>query len=390
MMAEYSRPWSGVESSGQPVGDGTEYSADQWQEFYQYGIGGKALATGAVIPESGVIGQNPLFVQENSPVGRSVVVSAGAALCYGVMYINDGQEVLTISANTNANARIDTIVLEWNSIARRVRLARIEGVPAATPSPPALSTTGTTRQIPLADIQLAASFTTVRNAHITQRSTFLQGSNGLDLQIFFNGSGQDIEKGMAVSVDTAVNRGVKRLVSPANCIGAAAGPIANNAWGLVCNGGVMDVQIGAAVTRGQRLVSSTTAGKVRGEADSLFSSSGITLGIALESKAAGFVKALINLQSTLPLLNTISAPGSMMVRTGKALVMAAANDTGRSGDIRVRVDGVDLARGYYSGGVQYQNAMVSVIGIKTGLSVGSHTFTANAVSPTNFYAAEIL
>ena len=390
MMAEYSRPWSGVESSGQPVGDGTEYSADQWQEFFRYGIGGAALATGVVIPESGVIGQNPLFVQENSPVGRSVVVTAGAALPYGVMYINDGQEVLTVNANAGAHSRIDTIVLEWNSIARRVRLARMEGTPAATPSPPTLSATGTTRQLPLADIQLAANFTTIRNADITQRSTFLQGSNGLDLQIFFNRSGHDIEKGMAVSVDTSGNRGVKRLVTPAACIGAAAGPIANNAWGLVCNGGVMDVQISAAVTRGQRLVSSTMAGKVRGVADNPFvSGSGVSLGIALETKAAGFVKALVNLQQHIPMMNSLSAPGNMMVRTGKALITASGSGYNAGGTIAVLVNGVSRRSASYNG-TTYGTNSATIVYLATGLAVGNHSFTTNPPTPDWFSALEVL
>jgi len=80
-----------------------------------------------------------------------VTVDTGAALVYGMFYNSDEAVSVNIPTPSSGNSRYDRIVLRrtWNT--QQVRVARVSGVAAASPSIPSLTqTVGSVWEIPLA------------------------------------------------------------------------------------------------------------------------------------------------------------------------------------------------------------------------------------------------
>ncbi len=157
---ETSIPWD-----GRLIGDKGPYSAGRWQAMYHHLFGS---LDGVVLSGSGDA-EPSLLVTESSPAGASVRVATGAAVVRGIYYHNDAAETLAIAANVSGNPRIDRVVLRADYALQTVRLALKQGVPAGSPSAPALiQIVGVLWEESLALIQIADSFTTITDANITE------------------------------------------------------------------------------------------------------------------------------------------------------------------------------------------------------------------------------
>jgi hypothetical protein len=168
-MPEISYFWNGT-----TIGDATNAPYDHLEFTRVYS---KLLAsdasTGFVTP--GYL--NSLNVQESPPPAATVRVVTGAAFVKGFLYENTTAQTLTIAANASGNPRIDRIILRVNFAAQTVRLAVLQGIPAAVPGVPALTQTyGTTFEVALAQVWAANGFATITNADILDERTFMTTS----------------------------------------------------------------------------------------------------------------------------------------------------------------------------------------------------------------------
>lgn len=138
-----------------------------------------------------VLGSTALLVKQNSPLGMSVLVSAGqykidTSSSYSYTGWNTADAVVTISTADPANPRITTIVAYVDKLASTsasppnnpgiTKLMAINGTAAASPSAP----NGTTIQsavgsgnpyIILANVTVAAAATQITNANISDQRT---------------------------------------------------------------------------------------------------------------------------------------------------------------------------------------------------------------------------
>lgn len=142
-MAERSIAWT-----TNATGDGTSggYSAANWQnmnlkmfitnpatEGVLYGIGNNLAVTGSASP---------------------VAVNTGSGLVYGIWYENDASVNVTIPTPAS-NPRIDRVVLRASWSAQTVRITRIAGTEAASPTAPAMTqVANTTWDVPLAQVRI--------------------------------------------------------------------------------------------------------------------------------------------------------------------------------------------------------------------------------------------
>lgn len=82
--------------------------------------------------------------------GLTVNVAPGPAWVRGHYYTSDATVTRTGSTNTSTNPRIDRVVLRLDTTANTITPTIIEGTPATSPVPPALTRTATVHDIPLA------------------------------------------------------------------------------------------------------------------------------------------------------------------------------------------------------------------------------------------------
>lgn len=96
------------------------------------------------------IGNNLAVTGASSPVA----VNTGSALVYGIWYENDASVNVTIPTPAS-NPRIDRVVLRASWSAQTVRITRIAGTEAASPTAPALTqVANTTWDIPLYQVRI--------------------------------------------------------------------------------------------------------------------------------------------------------------------------------------------------------------------------------------------
>ena len=138
-MAEQSFLWT---TGG--AGDGAAtYSRTDWQKM--------AKVLSSVDGDQG-IGYNLLNALQPTVTGLNTVqINTGGALVDGKPYYNDGTVNINVPSAVGAgNTRIDYIVLRASWTAQTVRLARVAGTDAATPSAPSLTqNSGTTFELPV-------------------------------------------------------------------------------------------------------------------------------------------------------------------------------------------------------------------------------------------------
>ncbi len=256
-MSEISRPWQSTSP-----GDAGPYSAANWQQLYQYiiGLGSSRINVGPLFG-SGTQPNTALNVQAKGTPDTTIDVLPGSALVQGVAYINTGTVSFTIAANASGNARIDTVVLQADYALQTVRLAVLQGTPAASPSAPSLTQSANVLwEIPLADIAVANGFTSITNANITPRHEWANAANGIYLDNVLNNSGGELNTGDVVIWDTTANRAVTTTTTfnhiyPA---GVWVGRTANGSYGRLLVHGIGYIKTNAALARGVGLVTSTT------------------------------------------------------------------------------------------------------------------------------------
>lgn len=285
-MTEISRPWDGVS-----LGDAGPYSSQQWADYLKNHAQANQANQGPLM-QSGTPPTPGLDVQLTSPASAGILLKPGAAIVDGALYLNDDDLTLAIAANGSGNDRIDVLVLRKDFATQAVRAAIVQGTPAASPSPPGLTQTiGVMWEIPLADIYAANGFVSINQDNITPRHEWAQASAGVFLDNILNNSGGTLETGDVVIVDTSANYAATTTTTfrNGNVSGAWVGRTANGAYGRVLVDGVGLVRVNATVSRGDKLVTSTTAKRaVGGEAINVFAR-------ALEARAgAGLVRARVH------------------------------------------------------------------------------------------------
>lgn len=136
-----------------------------------YGRSVMSALLNAIWGKTGVL--SGLAVVPSSPAGQSVVVEAGTGVIQGQFYHLDADTTLSIDDNTSGHARIDYVVLECDWAAKTITAKVVEGTPGAAPSAPTLTqTAGTLWQMPLAQVAVADSFTSITDTEITRERTW--------------------------------------------------------------------------------------------------------------------------------------------------------------------------------------------------------------------------
>lgn len=135
-MAERSRPWDGT-----ATGDAGPFSDDQWTDIFKTLLA-PTIATVGVFFEQ----LNDLVL---TGAASPVSVNTGRAMVDGSWYESDSAVSVTIPT-PGANPRIDRIVLRKDWVLQTIRITRIAGAEAASPTPPAITQVdGTTWDIVL-------------------------------------------------------------------------------------------------------------------------------------------------------------------------------------------------------------------------------------------------
>jgi len=294
-MSEKSLPWQSTSP-----GDAGPYSATQWQQLHQYIIGlGAMRSNEGLFLGSGTQPNDGLKVQAQSPATASIDVLAGAGMVQGTVYINSATVSFVIAANASGNPRIDTVVLQADYALQTIRLVVKQGTPAASPSAPSLTQSANVLwEIPLADIAVANGFVTLANSTITPRHEWVNAAPGIYLDGVLNNSGGTLNTGDVVVWDATTDRAVTTTTTTGSNLlaGVWVGRVANGAYGRVLVRGIGLVNGGAAITRGNRLVNSTTVKQAIANANFSLESQ---LGIALETTSgSGLLLAYVNVVTT--------------------------------------------------------------------------------------------
>ena len=294
-MTQTSRPWQST-----TPGDAGPYSASDWQVLYQKIIGlGLGRVNAGVLLGSGTQPFDPLKVQAQGTPSASIDVLAGSATVQGIAYINTATVAFVIAANASGNPRIDTVILQADYALQTVRLAVLQGTPAASPVAPTLTQTANTLwEIPLADIAVANGFATITNANITRRYEWSNAADGVYLDSVLNNSGGTLEDGDVVVWDASADRAVTTTTTYDDVLlaGVWRGRTAAAGYGRVQVRGIGYVNGDASITRGDALVTSATTKKAGVDNRAII---GTVLGFALETTSgSGYVLARINIYKT--------------------------------------------------------------------------------------------
>jgi hypothetical protein len=103
---------------------------------------------------------NELQVYADS-TGMQVKVRAGAALIKGIYFESDAEVVLPISASDATNPRIDRVIVRLDLATENVELVILQGVPAVSPTAPAVTRNATRWEVPLANVTVSANVVTI-------------------------------------------------------------------------------------------------------------------------------------------------------------------------------------------------------------------------------------
>jgi hypothetical protein len=128
------------------------YGSDAFADIF------RAFGTDTVI----VGYQDEMKVVPSSPAAMSVRVSLGAAFVQGRFFeVYTGLETVAIAAAHATLNRIDTVVLRVNYTTRLMELAVLTGTAASSPSPAALTQSGSVWEMALAYVHVAPTITSI-------------------------------------------------------------------------------------------------------------------------------------------------------------------------------------------------------------------------------------
>ncbi len=147
-MTETSKFWPNVSY-------GDDDFAEVLNRFFQNGV------------ISGVA--NELIV--TAPGGMAVAVNTGEAFCNGAWYQNDASKTLAIAASDPSNPRIDRVILRRDASGNTCALAILTGVPAGSPSAPALTQNSSTWEISLAQVAVGAGVVAIIAGNLSDERT---------------------------------------------------------------------------------------------------------------------------------------------------------------------------------------------------------------------------
>lgn len=308
---EFSGPWN----LSPTIGDAQTYSAAEYAEFFNLGIGeGINLANRGVVRGY----DNELAVVATSPTSTSVNVSTGAAFVQGYWYENDAVVTVPVAANGSGLTRIDIIALQTlfdNN--KQVRVVRVQGTPGG--GVPGLSqVAGSIWQIPLAYVTLANGFSTITDANITDLREYANIPSTLGFRAV-NGSGGTLEHGTV-----AVFSGAGFTTTTTEANSAVAGVLEartlNAGTGRLITEGIFYVLCDESVVAGDYLVTSTTAG----QAQKTVGNSGIPFARVLVANSGAGTRALCYVR--VPLTTYAGIPATRATK-GSTQALAATTDT---------------------------------------------------------------
>jgi hypothetical protein len=144
------------------AGAGAAFDETQWREFmcnlFTPGVISTAKVTGSAGGNLAVaaVGGN-----------MNITIATGCAMVYGFAYENTASITKTISASDPSHPRIDYVVIEMGFVARTVLSKVLVGTPASSPVPPTLTQTASTWDLPLAQVYVGTSVTTLNSGNIT-------------------------------------------------------------------------------------------------------------------------------------------------------------------------------------------------------------------------------
>lgn len=147
-------------------GQGANTTENQWGLMAQ-----NWLATGVL---KGKL--NELSVYADS-TGMQAKVKTGQAWVQGYFYQSDAEVVLPITTADPTNPRIDRVIVRVDWTANTIQLAVLQGVPAVSPSAPALTQNSTIWEISLAQVRVNATVTTIAAVNVTDERTFSQNAD---------------------------------------------------------------------------------------------------------------------------------------------------------------------------------------------------------------------
>ena len=288
-MAERSYLWDGSSDTAD-TGDVGPYNEETWRSILKALMGTSLIEDAAIIPDSGLSGSAPLYVEASSPNNKIVRVTIGSALVYGTFYENTTSKPFTIPDNNDTNSRIDVIAIRWDSTAKTVRLKHIAGAPATTPVAPSLADTSAIKEIPLAYLIVDSRFDTIGADKIRNIGKYVQNGS-YDISVLKNSGSSTIQSGYIVEVDPDNDKSVRLARVAGNVLGVTVGDIPAAQFGLVCTRGTLDVYASSSVTRGEDAILATTNGTITSQTVE----HGAIAGQVLETTtAAGYASILFN------------------------------------------------------------------------------------------------
>lgn len=258
-MTEISQFWP-----NNAIGDSDPISAPEFRQlaYSLWGYGADDNNTGVA---AGVA--NELKVQAQSPVSGQVDILTGAALVRGTAYLNTATMSLAFAANASGSTRYDIVVLEadFSAAVQTVRLVVVEGTPGA--GLPALThTDGVLWQCALAVVELANGYTTIADSVITDMRSYFNLPARV-IQEVTNSNASALDYGTLVVRDTGTGGRAVDTTTTENdpdVWGIVESRITGSGGaGRIVQFGVVEVLCDEAVSPGDTLVASTTAGEAQ-------------------------------------------------------------------------------------------------------------------------------
>lgn len=258
-MTEISRPMTGLVSLGAP-GDAGPYSAEDWRTTWR-NIGGNWGA----VNNRGVFYNylNDLQVTPTSPATNSVNIGAGAALVAGGWYHNDAPLSVTPAANSSGSLRVDVVVIQFDYVAQTIRGAIHQGTPGGG-VPTLTQSIGTIFEIPLAYLNLSSGFSSIAASDVIDIREYVNIAERVGV-IGTNVSGGTLEGGEVVVWDFSSPQQYTTTLVPntPNVAGVVESRTLNNGRGRLITQGLAFIMCDEAVSAGDYLTTSNTAGQAR-------------------------------------------------------------------------------------------------------------------------------
>lgn len=148
------------------TGSGSNVTQAQWGQMAQYW-----MSTGVI---KGAL--NELSVYADS-TGMQCKVKSGNAWIQGFYFQSDAEVVMPISAANATNPRIDRVALQVDWTNNNISIIILQGTPASSPTPPALTQNTSLWQISLAQVYVGANVSTIAAGNITDERSFTQNAN---------------------------------------------------------------------------------------------------------------------------------------------------------------------------------------------------------------------